>query len=90
MPKQIDFWTLLRLTQEYISQHYAAALIDKEKNSQLKAYIDKYLRDNEYIVDGHTNKELIRKIYCEMAEYSVITPYLGSPDLEEININVSN
>ena len=87
MPKQIDFWTLLRLTQEYISQHYAAALIDKEKNSQLKAYIDKYLRDNEYIVDGHTNKELISKIYCEMAEYSVITPYLSSPDLEEININ---
>lgn len=87
MPKQIDFWTLLRLTQEYISQHYAAALIDKEKNSQLKAYIDKYLRDNEYIVDGYTTKELISKIYCEMAEYSVITPYLSSPDLEEININ---
>lgn len=25
--------------------------------------------------------------YCEMAEYSVLTPFLGSPDLEEINVN---
>lgn len=25
MAKQIEFWTLLRLTQEYISQHYLAS-----------------------------------------------------------------
>ena len=47
MAKNIDFYTLLRLTQEYISQHYAAALTDKAKLPQLKAYIDKYLRDND-------------------------------------------
>ncbi len=87
MAKRIDFWTLLKLTQEYISQHYAAALIDHEKNSQLRAYIDKYLRDNDYKVEEYTTGELIDRIYCEMAEYSVLTPYLGSPLLEEININ---
>ena len=41
MAKQIEFWTLLRLTQEYISQHYASVLTDKNKLNQLKSYIDK-------------------------------------------------
>ena len=86
MAKRIDFWSLLRLTQEYISQHYAAALIDQSKNPQLKAYIDKYLRDNDYVVfeenrvDRMTTAALIDRIYCEMCEYSILTPYLGSPD----------
>ena len=87
LAKQIDFWTLLKLTQEYVSQHYAAVLTDKTKLGQLKAYVDKYLRDNDYHVENLTTKELIDKLYCEMAEYSVLTPFLGSPDLEEINVN---
>ena len=82
MAKQIEFWTLLRLTQEYISQHYASVLTDKNKLNQLKSYIDKYLRDNDYHVENLTTKELIDKLYCEMAEYSVLTPFLGSPDLD--------
>ena len=87
MAKEIEFWTLLSLTQEYISQHYAAALTDNTKLSQLKSYIDKYLRDCDYQVKGITSKELTDKLYCEMAEYSILTPFLGSPDLEEINVN---
>lgn len=87
MAKRIDFWSLLRLTQEYISQHYAAALIDQAKNPQLKAYIDKFLRDNDFKVDGYTPAQVIDLIYREMCEYSILTPYLGSPDLEEINVN---
>ena len=87
MARQIDFWTLLRMTQEYVSSHYAAVLTDKAKLSQLKAYVDKYLRDNDFKVEGMTTKELIDKLYCEMAEYSILTQYLGSPDLEEINVN---
>lgn len=87
MARLIDFWPLLKMTQEYVSSHYAAALTDKDKLFQLKAYVDKYLRDNDFKVEGMTTKELIDKLYCEMAEYSILTPYLGSPDLEEININ---
>jgi len=87
MAKNTDFWTLLRLTQEYVSQHYAAALTDKAKLPQLKAYIDKYLRDNDYHVENLTTKELIDRLYCEMAEYSILTPFLGSEKLEEINVN---
>lgn len=87
MAKSIDFWTLLKLTQEYISKNYAAVLTDKDKLPQLKAYIDKYLRDNDYHVENLTTKELIERLYCEMAEYSVLTPFLGSEKLEEINVN---
>lgn len=87
MAKNIDFWTLLGLTQAYVSQHYAAALIDRDKQSQLRAYIDKYLRDNDYTVEGVTTRELIDQLYREMAEYSILTPYLGSDEYEEININ---
>ena len=87
MARQVNFWDLLKMTQEYVSSHYAAALTDKNKLSQLKSYIDKYLRDNDFKVDGMGTKELIDKLYCEMAQYSILTPYLGSPDLEEININ---
>ena len=87
MAKNIDFWTLLKMTQEYISSHYAAVLTDKAKLSQLKAYIDKYLRDNDFQVDDMPNQELINRLYCEMAQYSILTPFLGSPNLEEINVN---
>ena len=87
MNQEIDFWTLLRLTQENISQTYAAALTDKDKLSQLKSYIEKYVRDRGYTVVGYNLKQLTDRLYCEMAEYSILTQYLGSELLEEININ---
>jgi len=90
MSQETDFWSLLTLTQEHISEHYSAALTDNEKLSQLKSYIEKYLRDLDYSVIGYTQSELIDKIYCEMAEYGILTKYLGSESLEEININSWN
>lgn len=87
MAQPIEFWTLLRLTQEYISAHYAAALTDPDKLPQLKAYIEQYVRENGYAVEGSTLDELTGRIYREMAEYSILTPYLGSDSLEEINVN---
>ena len=87
MAKIIDFWSLLQRTQEYISKNYAQALINEDKSQQLKNYIDKFLRDHDYKVEGMETKALIDKLYREMAEYSILTPFLGSPDLEEININ---
>lgn len=87
MAQSMDFWTLLRLTQEYISSHYAAALTDRDKLPQLKAYIEQYIRTHGYTVEGHPPDALTDRIYREMAEYSILTPYLGAEDLEEINVN---
>jgi len=85
--KEIEFTVLLHMVQEYISQNYAAALSDKDKVGQLRTYIDKYLRDTGYTVDDYSFSELSRKLYSEMAEYSILTQYLGREDIEEININ---
>lgn len=87
MANKIAFVPLLSKVQEYISTNYAASLSDSRKFGQLKPYIEKYLRDNGYVVDGMTTNQVADKLYCEMAEYSVLTKYLGKDNIEEININ---
>ena len=59
MAKIIDFWSLLQRTQEYISKNYAAALIEHDKSQHLKNYIDKYLRDYDYKVEGMETKAVL-------------------------------
>lgn len=83
----MELYNLLKQTQRYISEHYSAALIDKTKSTELKAYIGKYLYDTGYTVDGYDRNSLIERLFCEMAEYSILTKYLTDPDIEEININ---
>lgn len=90
MNREIDFVTLLSMVQEHISSKYAATLTDNTKLSQLKSYIEKYLRDTAYSVEGMTDEKLCDKIYSEMAEYSILTPFLGRDNVEEININAWN
>ena len=87
MAQTIDFVSLLHKSQEYISENYAAALSDRSKIVQLRSYIEKYLHDSGFEVDGMTFRELADKLYSEMAEYSVLTKYLGRDEIEEININ---
>lgn len=85
MKRQIEFVELLSNVQQYISSRYSAALTNDQ--SQLSSYIEKYIRDNDYEVDGLTREKLIQKLYSEMAEYSILTPFLGKDNIEEININ---
>ena len=53
----------------------------------MKAYIGKYLYDTNYSVVGFDTKELVERLFEEMAEYSILTKHLADPDIEEININ---
>lgn len=87
MSKSIELAQLLTLTQGYISKTYSAALSDPEKRSQLRSYIEQYLIDNGYSVDGMTDNQVVDRFYSEMAEYSVLTKYLDDPEIEELNIN---
>ena len=87
MAQTVDFVTMLRMAQEFISKSYAVALSDPNKKDQLKKYIEKYIHDTGYVVPGLSFDELVKKLYTEMAEYSILTPYLGHPKIEEININ---
>ena len=84
---RIELYDLLAKTQEYIAKYYASALTDEQKHDQLKAYIEKYILDGGFLVHGFTEEELINRLYAEMVEYSILTPFLVSPDIDEININ---
>lgn len=87
--KNRDFEELLKDVQEYMSSKYATLVVaDKEVQSkQLKMYISKYLSDYHVAVSGFATEQLIDKIYQEMSEFSFLTPYLYSHNVEEININ---
>lgn len=90
MVNNIKFLNILSKVQQYISEKYSAALTNLDKLSQLKSYIEKYLRDTGYSVEGMTITELTDSLYSEMAEYSILTKYLGREDIEEINVNSWN
>ena len=84
---RIELYDLLSKTQEYIAKYYAAVLTDAHKRDQLKSYIEKFILDGGYLVHGFTEEQLIDRLYSEMVEYSILTPFLGASDLDEININ---
>lgn len=83
----IDLQTLLDRAQGFIAANYAAALSDRSKRVDLLGYIEQYIRDNAYEVEGFSQEKLARRLFSEMAEYSILTPLLGRQDIEEINVN---
>ena len=88
----IDFESLLKIIQEEITKKHGDIFKDKERvRSQLPAYIEMFLKQNsQYKVEGYDNEqELVQAIYNEMAEYSVLTPFLTTlkEEVEEINVN---
>lgn len=84
-----EFPEVLKEVQEYISGKYATLITDKtdEQKEQIKSYITKYLLDYGLGVEGFAFEELVDRLYSEMAEFSFLTKYLFSKDVEEININ---
>ena len=87
MSNSLDFLSLLGKVQQHISEKYSESLTNTDKLTQLKSYIEKYLRDTGYSVDGMDITSLTDKLYSEMAEYSILTKYLNREDIEEINLN---
>ena len=87
MSQHLDFISVLNKVQQHISEKYSATLTNDDKLSQLKSYIEKYLRDTGYSVHGMDITELTDKLYSEMAEYSILTKYFDRDDIEEVNIN---
>lgn len=85
--EQIKLYELLSKTQEYIAKNYATALTDEQKHEQLKAYIEKFILDGGYEVERYSLSSLVDRLYSEMVEYSILTPFLGSAELDEINVN---
>lgn len=87
--KPVDYATFLKLTQEYISKNYASVLSEDDKADELMSYIEHFYQNSEYVVPGINVADLGRKLYTDMAEYSVLTELLNGSrkDIEEINLN---
>jgi pilus assembly protein CpaF len=85
----VSFEILLDECQEYMSKNYAATLYDAkaDKIDMAKSYIKHFIKERNFYVEGFLISEIVEKLYVEMAEYSILTPFLHSTDLEEININ---
>jgi len=83
------FTDVLTEVQEYISSKFSTLITDNpdEQKKQICAYIAKYLTDYNISVDGYDYDGLIDRLYAEMAEFSFLTQYLFSNDVEEISIN---
>jgi pilus assembly protein CpaF len=83
------FSDALTEVQEYISSKFSTLIADNpdEQKKQICAYIAKYLTDYGISVEGYDFDGLIDRLYTEMAEFSFLTQYLFSNDVEEISIN---
>lgn len=86
------FSDVLHEVQEYISGKYAILISRNphEQKQQITAYITKYLTDYGLGVEGMGFDALVERIYSEMAEFSFLTEYLFSNNVEEIDINAWN
>lgn len=84
---QIGMYELLCKAQEMIARKYPTILTDKSKRGEIKNYIAQFLYDTGYTVEGYSMKQVTDRLFCEMAEYSILTAYLNDPNIEEININ---
>lgn len=88
--KIIDFWQLLPEVQEAMAENYAETMSDPTKHKSLKPYIEKYVREKGYAVKNLNTNQVVNRLYREMVEYSILTPFLVDTELEEININAWN
>ncbi|WP_339310853.1 CpaF/VirB11 family protein [Paenibacillus sp. FSL M7-0896] len=86
------FADVLKEVQTYLSGKYATLMSrhPEEQKQQIISYMSQYLTDQRLHVPGLTFDELIDRLYAEMVEYSFLTSYLFSRDVEEININSYN
>ncbi|QWU13169.1 pilus assembly protein CpaF [Paenibacillus sophorae] len=86
------FAHVLKEMQAYLSGKYATLMSRRpeEQKQQIIAYMGQYLTDHRLHVPGLTFDELIDRLYAEMVEYSFLTRYLFSREVEELNINGYN
>lgn len=80
---EIGLYPLLKLTQEYIAENYAAALIDSSKHTELKAYttlltqakLNEHLHEVEEVA-----KEQISMNISRMAQNLGVTEQMKATD----------
>jgi len=89
--KALPFPVLLDEIQQYMSEKYRelTSNLDSKNSTQFRSYIEQYLAEKEYGVEGMTTDQLVNKLYYEMAGFSFLSQYIDMrvPGVEEVNIN---
>jgi len=89
--KLLSFPTLLDEIQEYMSFNYRELMssLDNKNGIQFRSYIQQYLTEKEYGVEGYDFDQLVEKLYDEMAGFSFLSQYIDMrvSGVEEVNIN---
>lgn len=85
-----NFASVLQEVQEYVTSEYSGLITsgrNEETKAQIKRYIRKYIQDQRIAVEEMTEEQLVGDLYTEMAEYSILTKYVFSSNVEEIDVN---
>ncbi|MBO7376636.1 MAG: CpaF family protein [Clostridia bacterium] len=83
----VDFWELLEEVRDNVSRNYTGLLSDGSDDELLRSVIERSVSDCQKGVRGFSRDELCLRLFNEMARYSILTPFLESDDVEEINVN---
>ena len=99
---QFDFYSVLTLAQKQLSEKNSDLFTDDENETEnamavrkekIKNAISKFVFDKNFkVIVVRDNFDLINRIYDEMVNFSVLTPYIEDKnnEYEEININAWN
>lgn len=86
----MNFPKLLDQVQTYLSENYKELMVEggSKNPQQTKAYIRQYLTEQRLSVEGMAPDQTVDRLYREMAEFSILTPYLNFEikDVEGIEI----
>ena len=88
-----DYFPLLEKVRMAVNENYWQLNAEKNTNESkqlILAFYRNYLKSNNIRLDGYTSKELIRKLYNDTHEYSVLTDALNDDSVEGIHVNSWN
>ncbi len=88
-----DYFPLLEKVRLAVNENYWQLNAEKnttESRQLVLAFYRNYLKSNHIQLEGYTSKELIRKLYNDTHEYSILTDALKDDTVEGIHVNAWN
>ncbi len=90
----MTYENILKDVQRYCTEHHANTL-SSENNTEdagylLQEFIEKYIVNRKYAIEGLSTKQLKEKLYEDMAGYSFLKKWIYMSEVEEVNINAFN
>ncbi len=74
--------------RNYMINKYTKAVNNPDFDEETyKSYIEQYLKERGTRINSMNQRQLVEYMYDQLRGYSLITPFLDDPDVEEVNIN---